>query len=120
MKQLERPESEIVREVLRAVNLIPGVRAWRNNTGAVAAEYRGTKRFIRFGAKGMPDILGWKRTPCVVAGHGVHAILVALECKRPGQRPTTEQAAFLTAVIADGGIGAVVHNAKEAVEALGC
>ncbi len=29
---------------------------WRNNTGAYASEYKGVRRYIRFGAPGSPDI----------------------------------------------------------------
>ena len=33
---------------------------WRNNSGAMVSEYKGKKRFMRFGLEGSPDIFAVK------------------------------------------------------------
>lgn len=43
---------------------------YRNNSGAMVSEYKGKKRFMRFGASGSPDII------CVINGQ-----YVGIECK---------------------------------------
>src|SRR5574343_455172 len=60
-----------------------GIFCWRNNTGAFAGEYRGRRRFVRFGAPGSADILG------VLPGGRA----LAVECKvgRNGLSPQQER-----------------------------
>ena len=73
-----------------------GVLCWRNNTGAVQAEYKGRKRFIRYGEVGHSDIF------FVLPPRGRFG---ALEVKRPGNRPTDDQIGFLQRVGRAGGLG---------------
>ena len=62
-------ESEIQRAILDYL-ASKGILAFRQNTGAMAGEYNGKKRFMRFGVPGMADILafvpvhtgGWRAT----------------------------------------------------------
>ena len=66
--------------------------------------------------KGSSDIIGWTRrviTPDMV-GQTV-AVFTALEVKTGRVPTTTEQAAFVKAVRAGGGIAAVVHSVDEAL-----
>lgn len=80
---------------------------WRNNTGALE-DKRG--RLVRYGlCKGSADLIG------ILAPTGR---LVALEVKRPGERPTEEQERFLALVRSMGGFGAVVRDAYEANRAV--
>lgn len=51
-------ESEIQRAILDYL-AAKGILAFRMNTGAMAAEYNGKKRFMRFGVPGMADILAF-------------------------------------------------------------
>lgn len=84
-------------QVLRAcldVLAAHGVFCWRNNTGAVTGDYNGKRRFIRFGIPGASDILG-----ALPDGR-----IIAVEIKRPGNRPTTAQIAFLQTVQARRGV----------------
>ncbi len=37
---------------------------WRNNTGAMVSEYKGVKRFMRFGSVGSPDIFAMRNGKC--------------------------------------------------------
>lgn len=114
-----RRESEIVAAILDSLKLFPGVRAWRNNTGAVTAEHKGRRRFVRYGFPGGSDIIGWveRNCRCGQKGHvpcdclfccdGMprRAIFLAIEVKRPGGKLSPEQAAFLDDVNRAGGLG---------------
>lgn len=70
---------------------------WRNNTGAVTIK----GQFMRFGKVGSSDILA------VVPGTGR---FLAIECKRPGCKPTMAQERFLKAVRDNGAHGVVVTD----------
>jgi hypothetical protein len=48
-------EQDIQRQILDWLEL-NHIFHWRSNTGAFAGEYKGKKRFVRFGKKGTPDI----------------------------------------------------------------
>lgn len=88
---LERDVQRAILAYLRA----RGVLCWRNNTAKVAIPAEGGKarRFLRAGLVGSADILG------CFGGR-----LLALEVKRPGERPTPVQVAFLRSVQEAGGI----------------
>lgn len=102
-------ESEILRVCLEYLRL-RGVFCWRQNQGAVTAEYQGRKRFLRFaGADGIADILG------VLSPSGR---LLAVEVKRPGRQPTAQQQGFLDAVRRQGGLAVCVHSLAELEAAL--
>lgn len=81
-------------EIMRAVQLRAsecGVRLWRNNVGLLTND-AGDK--IRVGlCRGSSDLIGCYR-----------GRFTAVEIKRPGQKPTTEQLAFINMVVQDGGI----------------
>jgi hypothetical protein len=76
MPRKANPETKLYAEALDwcALN---GYRAWRTNTGR-----RGG---ISFGFKGQPDICGYSQ----------NGAAVFIECKREGERLTTEQYHFL-------------------------
>lgn len=57
--------------------------------------------------KGISDILGIHK-----------GRLLAIEVKRPGGKPTTDQVAFIDRVNEEGGIGFVADNVDEVVERL--
>lgn len=115
-----------MRAVLDALRSVPGVTAWRNNTGAVTVPAEGgtKRRFVRFGEPGMSDIIGWKtwRPQRDGVGHilvlPLLAIFLALEVKRPGASATPTQVAFIESVRAAGGIAAVVTSVDEALTAV--
>jgi hypothetical protein len=56
---------------------------WRNNTGAMAREYKGKKWFMRFGAVGSADIFALN-----------NAVLYGIECNRPGGKQSDAQKDF--------------------------
>lgn len=82
--------------------------AWRSNTGATVAEYKGRKRLIRYGVKGHGDIAG-----ILPGGRALF-----IETKRPGKQPTEAQEAFLANVRAVGGVALVVHSLDELIAGL--
>ena len=124
-----RPESEIVSAILLACNRLPGVRLFRLNSRVVRMPGQGGRdRLVRFGWLGASDIIGWRAecSLCLGSGDGhicrdgrSAAILIALEVKRPGGAPTSEQQSFLDLVRKDGGIAGCVHSVQEAMEVLG-
>lgn len=123
-----RREQAILGEILRALGLLPGVVAWRVNVGAMRVEGPRGRRFVRFGLPGMADILGWRSIACpgeheracrVCGGRGRLAILLAVEVKRPGERPTAAQAAFLDRVREAGGLAVVATSVGDVLGALG-
>lgn len=133
-KPLPRKEGEIQAAILAYLRTVPGVVAWRQNSGAV----KDGARFVRFGFKGLSDIAGW-RAGCVTMHadtnrtggpqcpfnnpqrgyHAWRATPLYVECKAPGKQPTREQAAFLQAVTDAGGLAIVAHSVDDVVSALG-
>lgn len=99
-----RKPKVLEREVLRAcIDLLavhPKVAlAYRVNTGAMRID----DRYVKFGAKGTPDIVGVLK--------GGRALYV--EVKRPGKMPSPEQNAFLYAVNQAGGFACWVDSADK-------
>lgn len=90
------------------------VRLWRNQCGALE-DKRG--RWVQFGvaSPGGSDLIGYRTvtiTPDMV-GQRV-AVFVAVETKAPRGRLTEEQARFIAAVNAAGGIAGVAKSVEEA------
>lgn len=97
-------ETAIQKDVLDLLRKHPKV-AWahRFNSAAGQLMYPDGKssRFMRFGFPGMADIMGQLR------GSGR---FLAIEVKRPGEKPTDDQIAFLDAVNGAGGVGFVAYR----------
>jgi hypothetical protein len=101
-------ETSLTRACLQLLQL-KRVFAFRNNTGAAAfAGPAGRKRFVRFSTPGAADILG------VLPG----GKFLAIEVKRPGNKPTAAQRAFLDAVTEAGGLSLVIHDVRDLQRAL--
>jgi hypothetical protein len=94
-------ESDVLRACLDFLRL-RGVFAWRCNTVGVWDPVKQVFR-SRAGARGVSDILG------VLPG----GRFLAVECKRPGRKPSAEQAAFLANVVGAGGVALVVDDVRE-------
>ena len=114
-----RSETEIIRAILKSLNLMRDVVAFRLNVGAVEADYQGRTRWVKFGIRGMADIGGWSTE---YAGARKIARFLALEVKRPCKNPagklTPQQADYLDRVKQAGGIAAVVTSVDEALAAV--
>ncbi len=98
-------ESDIQRQILRYLGYNKDVAlAWRQNTGgAYYPKKDGTKQFVRFGERGVSDILGMLK-----GGQ-----FFAIEVKRPGGKPTPHQAAFLKSIEDAGGISILAHSIED-------
>lgn len=105
-KPTTRPlERDVLAAVLAALKIHPAV-AWsqRMNVGA----FRDDDRYVRVGFVGCPDIIGQLRD----------GRFLAVEVKRPGGKATDEQAAFLSRVVAAGGVGFVARSVDDVVRCL--
>lgn len=101
-----RPESAALVEVLKALKAHPAV-AWceRMNSGAAKVG----NRFIRFGFKGCPDVLGMLRD----------GRLLGVEVKAAKGKLRPEQAVFLDRIRSGGGVSFVARDCRDVLQALG-
>lgn len=101
----DRPEAAALVEVLKALNAHSAV-AWceRMNSGAV----RIGKRFVRFGWKGCPDVLGQLRD----------GRLLGVEVKSPTGKLRPEQAIFLERIRLAGGVAFMARNCLDVMQEL--
>ena len=101
-----RPEAAALVEVLKALRTHPAV-AWaeRMNTGAAKIG----NRFIRFGFKGCPDVLGQLKD----------GRLLGVEVKAQAGRLRPEQALFLERIRCAGGVAFVARDLRDVLRGLG-
>ncbi len=99
-KKLANKESDVVKSCLQVLAM-KGIFAWRNNTGAVISMYKGKKRFIKYGCKGSPDIIG-------IMPNGK---FIGVECKKVGGKQSDDQRDFQSKV--GNGIYIVVESGSE-------
>jgi hypothetical protein len=99
VKPRER-ESKIQRSIVVRLSRL-GIRLFRRNVGAMRTDAGG---FIRFAAPGQSDLWGIDRT-------GRHW---ELECKRPRNKPTPKQLAWLMEMTARGAVAYWADNADTA------
>jgi hypothetical protein len=97
-------ESDVLHAVKQTLDVM-GILYVRNNSGAAQTR---AGRFLRFGSPGSADIIA-----CFPGGR-----FVAIECKRPGEKPTPAQRAWLEKVSRLGGIAIAVDSAKSLLEQL--
>lgn len=101
-------EADVLRSVLAYLRLAK-IFSWRVNSGGIRASHNGKRRFVRFSSiNGISDVLA------ILPG----GRLLAIECKRPGERPTDTQKAFLTEVSMAGGLALVVSDVGQLRDAL--
>lgn len=98
-------ERDIQRQILDYLTL-KRVFHYRENTGAVAAESNGKKRFFRFGRPGCPDIV------CIVKGQ-----YIGIEVKAPKGVQSVVQRQFQTDLEMAGGKYLLVHSLEELMAA---
>lgn len=100
-RKTDRPEAAALREVLQALETHSAV-AWceRMSSGAV----RIGKRFVRFGWKGCPDVLGQLKD----------GRLLGVEVKAAKGKLRPEQAIFLERIRCAGGIAFMARDCLDA------
>lgn len=94
------------------------VRLFRNQVGHY--ELKDGRHLSSGLCKGSADLIGWRSvtiTPDMVGQR--YAVFCAVEVKRPGEKPTPEQRAFLAAVQDAGGLAGVATSVEEAQQILG-
>ena len=106
LQTYDRPEAAALVEVLKALNTHPAV-AWceRMNSGAA----RIGARFVRFGFKGCPDVLGQLKD----------GRLLGVEVKAKTGRLRPEQAVFLERIRGAGGVSFVARDLRDVRRELG-
>ena len=98
-------EADVKPVVLLALRLHPDV-AWCERTNTGAAMYDG--RFVRFGWPGQLDITGQMRD----------GRRLDVECKRPGEHATEDQATTIATVKRWGGVAFVAHGVDDVMREL--
>jgi len=107
-KKVVSKEGDVVKSCL-SVLAMKGIFAWRNNTGAVISTYKGKKRFIKYGCKGSPDIIG-------ILSDGR---FIGIECKVEGKKQSEDQKEFQKKVYANSGIYWVCTSGNDLLNKLG-
>ena len=110
-------ETTILQRVRLALGKVPGLRLFRNNTGALKDQ---SGRLVRYGLHpGSADLIGWRSivvTPGMVGRR--LAVFVSIECKAPDGRVRPEQVNWLQQIAAAGGIASIVRSEEAAVQAV--
>ena len=102
----DHPEAAALLEVLKALNTHPAV-TWCERMNSGAARMGG--RFVRFGFKGCPDVLGQLKD----------GRLLGVEVKAQAGRLRPEQAVFLERVRGAGGVAFVARDLRDVPRELG-
>jgi hypothetical protein len=109
LTSLEPSESAVLDAVLQALSMHPAVGGfWRQNIGAFAIGEGRSRRFVRFGPKGSPDIHGYLKDG--------RALFV--EVKKPSGRVSPDQRAFLDKAQKNGAVAVVARNVDDIYQAL--
>ena len=104
MKRPEPSEHEIQSAILGFLEM-KHIFHFRSNTGAFAGEYKGKKRFVRFGRKGAPDIFAV-----------VNGLAIGIEVKRPGKGLSEDQQAFCEEFRRAGGVYITARSLEDVTE----
>ena len=108
-------ETTLQQEIRLALGTNPNVRAFRNQCGALPDPRTG--RLVTFGlARGSADLIGW-RTITIGPEHVGQriAVFTSIEVKTPTGRVTPQQHAWLSVVLAAGGIAGIARSVPDAL-----
>jgi hypothetical protein len=99
-------ETQLQRSIQQRLELMPGVKCWRCNTGA-----GGKRRSVKYGLRDLNgEVAGTQDLLCCAAG-----LWVALECKLPGEELDPAQLKRQQETREAGGISEVVCSVDQAV-----
>jgi hypothetical protein len=106
-------EADILRTILDG---LLAMQIWhvRMNTATTILSYKGKRRAIRQGRRGMADILALPNK-CILTWEVAERVFTPLwiECKRLGEKQSEDQIAFEAEVEAQGHRYAVIHSWEE-------
>lgn len=108
--RLPPPRESAIQGAILEYLTVRGVAHWRVNQQGVPL-HDGSNRFRPSPTRGVADIL------CCLTVKGI-GVLVALEVKRPGGKPTEEQLAFGERLMLAGGFYDIVYSVEDADRAL--
>jgi hypothetical protein len=105
-------EAAIQQDIRLALGQTPGLRVFRNNTGAYKDQRSG--RLVRYGLHtGSADLIGWQSVVITEAMVGQRfARFVSIEVKTPTGRLSPEQETWQSAVQKAGGIAVVARSVE--------
>jgi hypothetical protein len=124
-------ETALVRAVIQYINARGGF-AWRNQSGRLLGSHKGKTWAVHMGVKGLPDVvgiwpmpigvsldsadrMGWGRT---ATGQYAVGRLIAVECKRPGNKPTRVQEATMEELRKRGALVVLAYSVTDVEKAL--
>ena len=108
-------ETTLQQEIRLALGTHPQTRIFRNQVGSLPDPRTG--RLVTFGlAKGSGDLIGW-RTITIGPEHVGQriAVFTSIEVKTPTGRVTPQQHAWLSVVLAAGGIAGIARSVPDAL-----
>lgn len=110
MKQTETQLIDVTLEYLQC----QGIKAWRQNTGGMEKRYTNKngiekKRFVKFGFKGVSDILGLIKPT---------GRLLAIECKVGDNKQTLHQQMFQKMIEQNGGLFILAYSLDDVIKSL--
>ena len=114
LKKIKVSEKEIQKTILDWLKWHKQIFCWRNNSGAMVSEYKGKKRFMRFGAEGSPDIFAVKMVfPC--PGNGIIGVgqIIGIEVKSPTGKMSEAQEKFREEFQKVGGIYILARSVED-------
>jgi hypothetical protein len=106
----EPSEAAVLDAILQALAVHPAVGGfWRQNTGAFVVGEGKSRRFVRFGPKGSPDIHGYLKD-----GRALF-----IEVKKPSGRVSPEQQAFIDRAIEHHALAFTARSVSDVFRVLG-
>lgn len=108
-------ETTLQQEIRLALGTHPQTRIFRNQVGSLPDPRTG--RLVTFGlAKGSADLIGWRTITVTQAMVGQRiAVFTSIEVKTPTGRTRPEQHAWLSVVLAAGGIAGIARSVPDAL-----
>ena len=108
-------ETTLQQQIRLAIGINPETRLFRNQVGSLPDPRTG--RLVTFGlAKGSADLIGW-RTITIGPEHVGQriAVFTSIEVKTPTGRVSPQQHAWLSVVLAAGGIAGIARSVPDAL-----
>lgn len=113
LKSPEPTEAMVLSDVLSCLKQLQALgkitRFWRNNTGAYEIGVGRARRYVKFGEKGSPDILGFLPD----------GKFFGLEVKKPSGKLTPEQADFIELAVSTGAMCGVCRSIDDVLSMFG-